>query len=521
MLRQVLRFGLGLCVSVVALALSGVAGSTPVGSIRGVPAPSVVGFSVSPAQLDSGGGSVGLSGTVAHATSCTFAAVPAVAGLPVTVGCSSGSVGQSVTLPANSNPIPQVYLFTLIAKSTGAPAVAKPVTVTVAAAPKTEYVVVFRDGIDAAAKARRYGATPIFVYSHALSGFAAPLGPIQLLALKLDRDVLMVTTADRDAPQPSSLTPQGNTPIEGIPQNIPNRVRRVGGLNSPTAQIDGVDQRVNADIAIIDTGIDPTQPDLNVVGGVNCGGENSSGTDDEEGHGTEVAGVVGALDNSFGTVGIAPGVRLWSVRVFNDDDLGTDATILCGLDWVDQNRSTIEVANLSLIDIGSDDGHCGLVNHDPVHWGICHVYRDGVTLVAGAGNDGVDASDEMPASFPEVITVSGFSDTDGLPGGLGAASRLGDPDDTFSYFSNFGAPIDIGAPDECIGTTYPDGQFTGDSGTSFATPLVAGAAALYLAKHPGASPAQVKAAILANAFPGPIPGDPDGFPEGILNVASF
>jgi subtilisin family serine protease len=79
----------------------------------------------------------------------------------------------------------------------------------------------------------------------------------------------------------------------------------------------------------------------------------------------------------------------------------------------------------------------------------------------------------------------------------------------------------LAAPGVCIGSTFPGGLYAISSGTSFAAPLVAGAAALYLVNHPGASPAQVKAALIAFEEPGPIPGDPDAYPEGIVNVSTL
>ena len=94
-------------------------------------------------------------------------------------------------------------------------------------------------------------------------------------------------------------------------------------------------------------------------------------------------------------------------------------------------------------------------------------------------------------------------------------------DDTFASFSNYGADVDIAAPGVCLETTTNDGGYGVFNGTSFSAPLVAGAAALYAASHPGASPADIKAAILDNREPGPIPGDPDGIDEGVLNVAGF
>jgi subtilisin len=94
-------------------------------------------------------------------------------------------------------------------------------------------------------------------------------------------------------------------------------------------------------------------------------------------------------------------------------------------------------------------------------------------------------------------------------------------DDAFAPFSNFGADVDIAAPGVCISSTYPGGLYAFGSGTSFSAPLVSGAAALYISTHPGATPAQVRSALIAAAEPGPIPRDPDAFPEGIVNVTGL
>jgi subtilisin family serine protease len=276
---------------------------------------------------------------------------------------------------------------------------------------------------------------------------------------------------------------------------------------------------MNVDVAVLDTGIDPTQPDLNVKGGVGC--TPGPRSDDLGSHGTMVAGVIAARDNAFGVVGVAPGARLWAVRVFDGNGISTDAELLCGIDWVTQHSRTIEVANMSLTDIGGDDGRCGLTNHDPVHWALCHGVAAGVTYVAAAGNDSVDTAQRRPAAFSEVLAVSGMADSDGLPGALGPSTCEGDPDDAFSFFSNYGSPIDIAAPADCVGSTFPGGELAADSGTSFATPHVAGAAALLKIRHPEMTPAQVQAAIMAAREQVHLPGDPDGIDEGILNVASF
>ena len=309
-----------------------------------------------------------------------------------------------------------------------------------------------------------------------------------------------------------------------------NAIRRIGGLESPTAKIDGIDERVNIDVAVIDTGIQPDHPDLNVVGGYNCvGNGNASAWADKDGHGTMVAGFIGALDNDLGVVGVAPGARLWALRVQNKKETITDTAVWCALYWVSQHSDVIDVVNMSIVDPDPNRNEpCGPKGKDRLHEAICDLVRKGVTVVVGAGNDAMDTTTFTPAAWPEVITVSALADNDGQPGGLGGSfastSSWCDPayaayqDDHMAGFSNFGAAVDIAAPGVCIQSTWPGSQYLIWSGTSFATPLVSGAAALYLSTHPSATPAQVRGALAARAEPGPIPGDPDAYPEGVLNV---
>ena len=114
-----------------------------------------------------------------------------------------------------------------------------------------------------------------------------------------------------------------------------------------------------------------------------------------------------------------------------------------------------------------------------------------------------------------------MADFDGQPGGLAALPSVCLPealDDHFAFFSNYGAPVDIAAPGVCVTSTFPGSQYTFSDGTSFATPFVAGAAALYISTHPEATPTQVREALVASANQEPILGDPDNSPEGLLNI---
>ena len=354
------------------------------------------------------------------------------------------------------------------------------------------------------------------MFRSAVHGYAARLSGPQVAALRGD-------------PAVEALVPDAVVSMEA--QSTPRGVRRVFATKSAIARIDGVDQRVDADVAIVDTGIDPSHRDLNVVGGVNCSTSDRSAWHDGNGHGTHVAGIVGALDNGTGVVGVAPGVRLWAVRILNSNGVGLVSWYVCGLDWIasqrdpaDPSRPLIEAANMSVAKPGSDDHDCGFTNKDAMHRAICRVVAAGVTVVAAAGNNSFSASRLIPASYNEVITVSALADTDGLPGGVGGRGCFSwgtyDSDDTFANFSNYGHDVDLIAPGKCIWSTVPGNRYAFLSGTSMATPHVTGAVALYKASRPLATPAQVKAALVAAGNHGwKLASDPDPYHEPLLDVS--
>ncbi len=383
------------------------------------------------------------------------------------------------------------------------------------------YVVLVKEGRDPAKVATADGVAPTQVWLE-VGGFAADLTTQQVNRLRADAAVESVEVDGVFA----SIRDRSSSPLEQPAQAVKAAVRRVGGLESPTAKIDGIDERIDVDIAILDGGIQPDHPDLNVVGGQNCAG-NGKSWDDRDGHGTMVAGFAAAKDNSIGVVGVAPGARLWAVRVARPDGTINDSALLCGLDWVIKHANKIEVANMSLGGIvGVDEpakelSPCGARPKSRTHEAICELTRRGVTTVVAAGNQSIDASMYVPAAYPEVIAVSAMADFDGQPGGLAALPSVCLPealDDHFAFFSNYGAPVDIAAPGVCVTSTFPGSQYAFSDGTSFATPFVAGAAALYISTHPDATPTQVRQALVASAEPGPILGDPDNSPEGLLNI---
>lgn len=347
--------------------------------------------------------------------------------------------------------------------------------------------------------AQRHGAMVDHVYRYALRGYSAHMSAVAAARVATDSRVAAVVQ-DRKVSISAQVVPPG---IDRVDADV------------STASAGDAKGVVGVDIAVIDTGIDARHRDLNVVGGVNCIAGNLS-FNDLHGHGTHVAGIAAARDNRTGVVGVAPGARLWAVRVLNAQGSGTTSTVICGIDWVTQHAATIEVANMSLGGF-APEGSC---TDGGQHEAICRSISAGVTYVVAAGNASTDAAIFAPANYDEVITVSAITDFDGRPGGVGAPTCALGTDDTFAGFSNFGADVDLAAPGICILSTWRGGGYNTISGTSMASPHVAGAAALYRSTHASASPAQVKAALVA-AGSFDWTGNPDATQEPLLNVAGF
>ena len=217
--------------------------------------------------------------------------------------------------------------------------------------------------------ASRYGARVGHVYRHALRGYSATLSPDRVAALRADPTVAAVVA---------------DLPVHAFAQTLPAGINRIDGELSSTASGNGSGS-VDADIAIIDSGIATGHSDLNVVGGVNCVG--GSSFNDDFGHGTHVAGIAAARDNADGVVGVAPGARLWAVKVLNAQGTGTTSQVICGIDWVTGQAGTIEVANMSLGGIGpwGSYSRCDSA-FDPMHPAICGSVAAGVTYAVAAGN---------------------------------------------------------------------------------------------------------------------------------------
>jgi subtilisin family serine protease len=211
-------------------------------------------------------------------------------------------------------------------------------------------------------------------------------------------------------------------------------------------------------VAILDTGIDLEHPDLmdNIKGNVNIIKPKKSGNDNN-GHGTHVAGVVAALDNEIGVIGTGPEISLYAVKILDNQGRGWLTDLIDGLDWCIDYR--MQVVNMCF---GSS------VDNPSFYDAIIKAYNAGIILVASAGNNGENGGAvEYPAKYPETIAVSAI-----------------DENDYFASFSSYGPMIDLTAPGVDIKSTYKNGSYKIMSGTSMSAPHVAGTVALILKTSP-------------------------------------
>lgn len=339
-----------------------------------------------------------------------------------------------------------------------------------------EYIVVFKDDINdvenkAKGIANQFGAAPKFIYKNALKGFSVKLPATALEKLKLNPNIKYI-----EQDQISSI----NDAVTGIQSNPTWGLDRVDNLNSINGSYTYKYNGSSVDAYIFDTGIFFTH---NEFGGRAQNGYDATGSRvpglDKNGHGTHVAGTVGG--NIYG---IAKAVKLFAVKVLNDQGSGSNSGIVAGIDWAIGHHKTSNrpaVGNMSL------GGSASSV----IDAAVQNAINNGIVMCVAAGNESTDASTKSPARVADAITV-------------GATTNI----DAKASYSNYGSVIDIHAPGTSITSSWCTSTTAIKTidGTSMASPHVAGAAVLYLDQYVDATVKSVRDALSLSATPGEISG---------------
>jgi len=326
------------------------------------------------------------------------------------------------------------------------------------------YIVVLNDSTASPAQAAeehssRCRARPGHVYKHALKGYAAEIPSDEVDCVASDS---RVSYMERDQFVTAAV------------QTLPWGIQHIGADGSSTIAGNGSGAVSNVHIYVIDTGI-YKHGDLNRK-------QHKSfvllePNSDCHGHGTHVSGTSSARDNTTAVVGVAPGAPLHGVKVLGCTGFGLNSNVIKGVDWVTGNAIKPAVANMSL------SGGISQALDNAVKRSV----DSGVFYAVAAGNEGADACGSSPArmgTYPGVMAVAAI-----------------DSSDAEASFSNYGSCVDVWAPGVGILSTRRNGGMTTMSGTSMASPHVAGTAALYLSSNIGASPAAVESALAAKAVP--------------------
>jgi subtilisin family serine protease len=318
---------------------------------------------------------------------------------------------------------------------------------------RNSYIFVFKDDV-ASSKvnkqandiARAAGGNVTRVYKTAIKGFSAKMpGEVaaQLAAKNPDIAYYEPDAIAFASPKPPWAGGGGGEEDTGCtPQQTPWGITRVGGA------IDGTGKSA----WVIDTGIDLDHSDLNVdvQRSANFIFRGKNSPNDGHGHGTHVAGTIGAIDNGCDVVGVAPGANLVAIRVLNNSGSGSYTGVIAGVDYVAANAQSGDVANMSL----------GGPKSNALNDAVIGAAQSGVKFALAAGNESDDSNNHSPASAQHnnIYTVSAI-----------------DSNDYFAWFSNYGnPPIDCAAPGVNVLSTKKGGGTTTFSGTSMAAPHVAG-----------------------------------------------
>jgi subtilisin family serine protease len=276
--------------------------------------------------------------------------------------------------------------------------------------------------------------------------------------------------------------------VNAAAQTQPWGVDKIEAQKSSTLAGNGSGSVSNVKAYVIDSGIYTAHRDLKVVNHVNfAGGENK----DCNGHGTHVAGTVAAKDDTNDVVGVAPGADLYGVKVLGCNNTGSWSGVIAGVDWVTANATLPAVANMSL------SGGASQAVDDAVRKSAKPRSQGGggVFYALAAGNDGANACNYSPARAGRTQNADGTWNKNNGVMTVAATDKL----DAESSFSNWGNCVDIWAPGASILSTKMGGGTTTMSGTSMASPHVAGGGALYLSKNTGSSPSAVEGPLKSAA----------------------
>lgn len=326
--------------------------------------------------------------------------------------------------------------------------------------------------------AAKYGATVKTAYRSAVNGYAVRVSAAGARSLAADPAVAYV---EKD--QKVGLDATQVNPPWGLDRIDQPRLPLSRTYTYPDTAGRG------ATVYVIDTGVRITHQQIAgraVYGYDAIDGDTVAA--DGNGHGTHVATTVAGT-----TYGAAKAARIVAVRVLGDDGSGTTSGVIAGVDWVTSHRVRPAVANMSL----------GGGTSTALDAAVSNSIASGVTYAVAAGNSNANAANTSPARVGAAITVGASTSADYRAG-----------------YSNYGSVLDLFAP----GSSIPAGWHTGDtatvtlSGTSMATPHVAGAAAVYLASHPTASPATVQSALVGGATSGVLRNIGTGSPNRLLRV---
>lgn len=326
-----------------------------------------------------------------------------------------------------------------------------------------------------------YGITDYTVYKD-INAISADIPEAAYYKLKKDRNVRYIE--DDAAVHISKKTSQ---PAQEADWGIYS-------INAPAAWYNSTGEGIK--IAVIDTGISKKHPDLNVAGGVNLiNSSNIRKWDDDNGHGTHVAGIIGACNNSIGVVGVAYDSELYAVKVLDSTGNGQISDVIEGIEWAVEND--MDIISMSI----------GTTAYSEALEDACDfAYDSGVLVIAAAGNSGDGNSStnnvEYPAKFDSVIAVGAVDSNNLLPS-----------------WSSDGEEVELAAPGVNIYSTYIGDSYVYSSGTSMAAPFVSGVAALIKSQNPSLNASEIRNIMDLNALDLGDQGKDSDFGFGLVQAA--